>query len=53
MLSYKTKIKFLAKNTILATGHSARDIFKLLDKKSIEIKTNLLPWELELNILKN
>jgi uncharacterized FAD-dependent dehydrogenase len=30
--------KVLAKNTILATGHSARDIFNLLDKKSIEIK---------------
>ena len=30
--------KVLAKNTILATGHSARDIFNLLDKKSIDIK---------------
>ena len=30
--------KVLAKNTILATGHSARDIFQLLNKKSIEIK---------------
>ena len=30
--------KVLAKNTILATGHSSRDIFKLLDIKSIEIK---------------
>lgn len=27
-----------AKNTILATGHSARDIFHLLNKKEIEIK---------------
>lgn len=27
-----------AKNTILATGHSARDIFFLLNKKSIEIQ---------------
>ena len=31
--------KVLAKNTILATGHSARDIFKILNKKSIEIKS--------------
>ena len=30
--------KVLAKSTILATGHSARDIFELLDKKSIEIE---------------
>ena len=30
--------KIIAKNTILATGHSARDIFTLLDKKSISIK---------------
>ena len=28
----------MAKNTILATGHSARDIFRLLNKKSIEVK---------------
>jgi uncharacterized FAD-dependent dehydrogenase len=34
----QNKDKVLAKNTILATGHSARDIFNLLDKKSIEIK---------------
>ena len=30
--------KIIAKNTILATGHSARDIYTLLDKKSISIK---------------
>lgn len=34
----QNKDKVLAKKTILATGHSARDIFKLLNKKSIEIK---------------
>tara|TARA_B100000513_G_scaffold157130_1_gene75132 strand:- start:150 stop:1688 length:1539 start_codon:yes stop_codon:yes gene_type:complete len=34
----QNKDKVLANNTILATGHSARDIFKLLNKKSIEIK---------------
>ena len=34
----QNKDKILAKNTILATGHSARDIFKLLKKNSIEIK---------------
>tara|TARA_Y100000991_G_C21967735_1_gene347758 strand:- start:415 stop:1953 length:1539 start_codon:yes stop_codon:yes gene_type:complete len=33
----ENKHKVLAKNTILATGHSARDIFYLLHKKSIEI----------------
>ncbi|PJZ71506.1 FAD-binding protein [Leptospira perolatii] len=30
--------KFLAENVILATGHSARDIFELLYKKGIEIE---------------
>ena len=34
----QNKDKILAKNTILATGHSARDIFKLLKKNFIEIK---------------
>ena len=34
----QNKDKVLAKNTILATGHSARDIFRLLNKKSIEVK---------------
>ena len=34
----QNKDKILAKNTILATGHSARDIFKLLQKNFIEIK---------------
>jgi uncharacterized protein len=29
---------FTTKNIILATGHSARDIFELLDKKGIEIE---------------
>jgi len=29
---------FTAKNVILATGHSARDIFELLEKKGIEIE---------------
>lgn len=29
---------FSAKNVILATGHSARDIFELLEKKGIEIE---------------
>jgi uncharacterized protein len=29
---------FATKNIILATGHSARDIFELLDKKGIEIE---------------
>ena len=38
----QNKDKVLAKNTILATGHSARDIFRLLNKKSIEVKINLL-----------
>ena len=33
----ENKHKVLAKNTILATGHSARDIFYLLNKRSIEI----------------
>ena len=30
--------KILAKNTILATGHSARDIYTLLDKNKIALK---------------
>ncbi|MFN1835670.1 FAD-dependent oxidoreductase [Balneola sp. MJW-20] len=30
--------KFLAKNVILATGHSARDIFELLHRKGIKIE---------------
>ncbi len=33
----ENKHKVLAKNTILATGHSARDIFYLLNKRSIKI----------------
>jgi hypothetical protein len=35
----------------LATGHSARDIFELLDSKNIFIELKLLPWALGLNIL--
>jgi hypothetical protein len=31
--------KYLAKNTILATGHSARDIFYLLHKKNVLIES--------------
>jgi uncharacterized FAD-dependent dehydrogenase len=30
--------KFLSKNVILATGHSARDIYELLQKNKIELK---------------
>ena len=35
------------KAVILATGHSARDIFHLLYKKRIAIESNLLRWVLE------
>ncbi|MBM9576074.1 FAD-dependent oxidoreductase [Leptospira sp. 201903070] len=34
--------KIHAKNVILATGHSARDIFELLNRKQIEIELKLL-----------
>jgi hypothetical protein len=35
----------------LATGHSARDIFELLDSKTYLSRLKLLPWALGLNIL--
>ena len=34
----QTGDKIIAKNTILATGHSARDIFELLHQRSIQIE---------------
>ena len=34
--------KVLGQSTVLATGHSARDIFRLLDKKKIEIEAKPL-----------
>ena len=37
---------------ILATGHSARDIYYLLQKKILLLKLNLLLWVFELNIPK-
>jgi uncharacterized FAD-dependent dehydrogenase len=40
----------VANKLILATGHSARDIFELLDRKKIFIEAKPLPWALELNI---
>ena len=45
---------FKADAFILATGHSARDIFILLHQKNIEITCkSLLPSAFELNIRRN
>ncbi len=38
-LENNTTIEFIADNVILATGHSARDIFELLHKKNILIES--------------
>jgi uncharacterized FAD-dependent dehydrogenase len=44
-LSPKKGIRFL-RQINLATGHSARDIFELLDRKNIFIEAKAFAWAL-------
>jgi len=44
--------RILGEGVILATGHSARDIFELLYARKVLIEPNLLPWVFGLSTLK-